>query len=311
MSHTSLFKNTAVIIPTHNAIQHIKPCINSVLQHNPGIEIFIIDNHSKDGTIDQLKTFGSNINCIENRRNIGFGKAINQGILRGLGKGMDYFFILNQDTILFEDTLAKLHTIYKKYLWHGILSPMHYTLDKEQLDKLFKKYLNDATVQTLDITEVPFVNAAAWFFDRKTILKAGLFDPLFFHTGEDQDYCNRLRYHRLKIGIVNAAGLIHNRNDRATYGMNNTKDYRHSIFADFVKKAKDINSPFLTCFLKSLQHLMKELVRQLGKPNFLYAIVAIGSYFHFLTKIPQVLNHRAICKKEGAFLNPIKHEKAN
>jgi GT2 family glycosyltransferase len=37
----------------------------------------------------------------------------------------------------------------------------------------------------------PFVNAAAWFIPKHTLNKVGGFDPIFFHYGKEENYCQR------------------------------------------------------------------------------------------------------------------------
>src|SRR5690606_31512456 len=60
----------------------------------------------------------------------------------------------------------------------------------------------------------PFVNAAGWLLSRNILENIGGFDPIFFHYGEDDNYCQRAQYHGFKIGIVPNAFLLHDREDR-------------------------------------------------------------------------------------------------
>ena len=54
-------------------------------------------------------------------------------------------------------------------------------------------FMSDSYTQQLEnYYEVDFVNAAAWLLSRECIDKVGLFDSLFFHYGEDVNYCQRL-----------------------------------------------------------------------------------------------------------------------
>src|SRR5690606_3487544 len=64
------------------------------------------------------------------------------------------------------------------------------------------------------VYEIPFVNAAAWMLSRKCIENIGGFDPLFFHYGEDDNYCQRVLYHGFKIGVLPKVYVIHDREER-------------------------------------------------------------------------------------------------
>src|SRR5690606_5865627 len=59
-----------------------------------------------------------------------------------------------------------------------------------------------------------FVCAAAWLIPRNTLKVVGGFSPTFFHYGEDDNYCQRVLYFNLKIGICPDARIFHDREDR-------------------------------------------------------------------------------------------------
>ena len=53
------------------------------------------------------------------------------------------------------------------------------------------------------------VNAAAWLIPKKTLEIVGGFSPLFFLYGEDDNYCQRVKFHNLKIGICPGSYIKH------------------------------------------------------------------------------------------------------
>tara|TARA_B100000700_G_scaffold325474_1_gene434325 strand:- start:15140 stop:15916 length:777 start_codon:yes stop_codon:yes gene_type:complete len=68
--------------------------------------VFIIDNNSKDKTVEEiLKYDQENLILLKNSKNFGFTKAVNQGISKSKG---DYIFILNPDTKIEVDIIKKL-----------------------------------------------------------------------------------------------------------------------------------------------------------------------------------------------------------
>ena len=49
-------QNISIIIPTFNSEKFIKPCLDSVfIQDNQNLEVVIIDNGSKDNTVNVIK----------------------------------------------------------------------------------------------------------------------------------------------------------------------------------------------------------------------------------------------------------------
>ena len=99
----------SIIIISYNVRKYLIKCIESILLHtkiNFKYEIIVIDNNSNDNTEREVKKRFPLINYIQNQENIGFTRAINQGI--NISKGR-YIFQLNPDTELLEDSISKMH----------------------------------------------------------------------------------------------------------------------------------------------------------------------------------------------------------
>lgn len=96
----------SIIIPTYNSIKFIKPCLESISsQDYKDFEVIVIDNGSKDGTIDFMRENYPQIRLIENKENLGSCKARNQGITISKGR---WILTLDCDVILERDFLKKI-----------------------------------------------------------------------------------------------------------------------------------------------------------------------------------------------------------
>lgn len=96
----------SAIILTYNSISFIRPCLNSVYtQDYPEFEVIVIDNNSKDGTVELIKKDYPQVILIENRQNLGACKARNQGIDKSKG---EWILTLDCDVILEKDFLNKI-----------------------------------------------------------------------------------------------------------------------------------------------------------------------------------------------------------
>lgn len=199
----------------------LKKCLDSCA-HFP---VIIVDNASTDGTINFIETHYPDVTIIKQFENLGFGQANNIGIRYALDQGAEHVFLLNQDAYLVDDALEQLCTFQKQYPEYGILSPIHITGDQKKLDKNFSNYLlheksgkfySDFVLKNIlaAVYEVPFVNAAAWLISKTCLETVGGFDPLFFHYGEDDNYCQRANYHNIKIGVLPECYVIHDREKR-------------------------------------------------------------------------------------------------
>lgn len=87
----------SIIIPTYNTSSLTLICIESLLKYknNCTIDITIIDN-GNDNTLELINKKFPNVKTIKNLENVGYGRAINQGINSTVGS---YILMLNSDTL--------------------------------------------------------------------------------------------------------------------------------------------------------------------------------------------------------------------
>jgi len=97
----------SVIILNYNVRYFLEQCVRSVQKALKGIEgeIIVIDNASTDDSCEMMKTKFPHIKLIENATNLGFPKGNNIGVAQAKG---EYICILNPDTVVAEDTFAKI-----------------------------------------------------------------------------------------------------------------------------------------------------------------------------------------------------------
>jgi GT2 family glycosyltransferase len=212
-----------IIVVTYNGSQWIRACLNALTQ-NQAAHILVVDNCSNDDTAHIIREEYPQIEFIKSPTNLGFGAANNIGLQKAINENADYVFLINQDVYLQPDTISKLIRLHQKHPNFGILSPIHLDGEGKQLDYNFSTYLNanscenfisDLYLQkTKQVYDTAFVNAACWMLSIDCLKKVGLFDDLFFHYGEDRNYCQRVLYHGFKIGICPLETIFHDRESR-------------------------------------------------------------------------------------------------
>lgn len=203
-------KKIAVVVVTYNGETWVKKNMDSLLQSSYPVDVIVVDNASTDQSVALLKEY-KNVHLIESKINLGFGKANNIGIDFALKKGSDAVFLLNQDTWIYKDSIATMAEILFANPYLGIVSPIHLSPDEITLDRNFETYYSKYQSETDACRIVPFVNAAAWLVSKACFQKVGYFDPVFNHYGEDRNFCNRVLYHKFKIGIAKNASICHDR----------------------------------------------------------------------------------------------------
>ena len=96
----------SVIIPNFNGKAFLKPCLNSLMhQSKAEKEIILVDNGSKDDSVEFVRTDYPEVKIIPLSENRGFSEAVNQGIRQAKG---ELVVVLNNDTVVDSDWLEVL-----------------------------------------------------------------------------------------------------------------------------------------------------------------------------------------------------------
>lgn len=238
--------------------------------------IIVVDNGSVDDTCYYIETNFPDIILLKQNENKGFGQANNLAISYALEKGADHVFLLNQDAYLIDNVLDELTVFQNNHMEYGIISPIHVTNDRHKIDEKFANYmLKEVTGQFYSdfvlgnsikpVYEVPFVNAASWLISKKCLETIGGFDPLFFHYGEDDNYCQRVIYHNFKIGVLPKTYVIHDRSDRKKSKITEFSHayYEHKLRVFKRKQANILQSENINNTILKLRKTVLSLILQL------------------------------------------------
>ena len=262
------------IIVTYNAMPWAERCFSSLQNSSVPVHTIVVDNGSTDGTQDFLTKNFPEVELIQSRENMGFGKANNLGIERAYKKGADFFYLMNQDAWIFEDTVQNLLAVFNNYELKneiGILSPMHLDGSGKNLDLFLDKYIahnfenrliSDLYLKSLkSFYELKFINAAHWFLPKKTIETVGGFNPYFFHYGEDQEYVNRLHFHGKKILLCPSSKAVH-------AGKQNLDKVDYTKYDDLNIETNILNPNFPKAYRNEKKALLQSIAKNLFLGNF-------------------------------------------
>ncbi len=240
-----------VVIVTYNPAKWIDQCFSSLRASTIPVQTIVIDNNSTDGSNDLIKKNFPEINLIESAENLGFGKANNIGIKKAYESGADYVLLLNQDAWVENDSIKKMIDYQMLQPDFDMVSPMHLDGTGHSLDYNFSAYLTPKDCKGLisdiylnqlktKLYEIKFVNAACWLLTRTCIETVGGFNPLFYHYGEDNNYLDRLHFHKMKLGLCPVSKIYHDREqiNTSTYFNKDVQQKRSKLL-----KYVDPNNP--------------------------------------------------------------------
>jgi GT2 family glycosyltransferase len=121
--------SVAVIVLTHNKLEDTLECLESVAQLDyPSFETILVDNHSTDGSIEEIAARYPGIRCVRNSENLGVAGGRNAGwayVSRNLA--CDYLFFLDNDVVLTPGSLSQLVSVLRDHAEIGIACGKTYT----------------------------------------------------------------------------------------------------------------------------------------------------------------------------------------
>lgn len=223
----------SIIIVTWNSADDILNCVNSLPKAAGELstELIIIDNNSGDNSFELVnKITFPRLHTFRNNENLGYTKAVNQGLKQAKGK---YILLLNPDTALHDNSIVKLYEFLEANPQYGGAAPLMknpdgstqysvrnfpdywrmfcefsllaYILPKTKLFGSWKAKYMDYNIEQ-DI-EQPM--AAAFMANSALISKIGFMDERYRMFFNDVDLCKSIYNAGFKIRLIPAAVVTH------------------------------------------------------------------------------------------------------
>lgn len=193
-------------------------------------EVIVVDNAPLDDAAERATSGRPGVRYVKNEKNIGFGRAVNQGI--GLGRG-DYFLVLNPDVEVGHGSVEELIAEAERDPAAGMVAPKlvypdgtlqdscrtFYTLPVFLLRRTFlgrifpdHRILRDHLMLDYDHAHTRTVDwclGASLLVRRRAVEDVGPMDERFFLYFEDVDWCYRMHARGWKVVYHPAATMVH------------------------------------------------------------------------------------------------------
>lgn len=224
MKEFKLIMDFSFIIINYKTPDLTIQCLESILKYceSRNFEIIIIDNNSGYDSIQKIKNkFGDHIShFIENKQDLGFSKANNQGAKLAKGK---YLYFLNNDAILTENILPTIKEIFTNNEKIGIVSPLVKNPSGENQKTALGKFptlLELISLVFKDKKELISKNGEKlliidWVSGCSLVIRKNVFDEIngwdenFFLYFEDTDICKKAYLKKYLTAIALNISLIH------------------------------------------------------------------------------------------------------
>lgn len=185
--------------------------------------MIVVDNASDDGTEEGVRQRGHDVTYIQTGANLGFAGGNNVGIAAAMERGADAVLVLNNDTIVPQDTLGTLAEALSSTPDAGACSPvLPYHPPRKELwfagtpyDPRRGRSGRTTSIErgTLPLPEAPIdidrAVGAAMLVRRAVVHEVGAFSEDLYFLYEDVDWSLRMRAAGWRILLVPQARIPH------------------------------------------------------------------------------------------------------
>ncbi|MEO5715667.1 MAG: glycosyltransferase family 2 protein [Luteolibacter sp.] len=225
--------DVAIIIVSYNSEDHIGHCLESVFAQRAEVkqQVIVVDNDSKDGTVELIKSRFPEVELILPGKNLGFAKGVNLGASHA---DAEFVLLLNPDTEILNHAVDEVVNFARNKPGHGLYGgrtlqpdgslepsscwgePTLYSmaLFAFGLTTLFPKnrWLDPESLgdwQRDTVREVGVVTGCFLLAPKATWDELSGLDESYFMYGEDVDLAMRARKAGYRPVICPTAELIH------------------------------------------------------------------------------------------------------
>ena len=181
----------------------------------------VLDNASTDGSVEAIQAAFGSTHILPLAENRGYAGNNNLGLRWALDHGADWVLVLNEDTVLAPDCLARLVEVGESDPRVGIVGPMVYHYDEpaviQSAGGALGPYWRAGQIgqnerdqgQYRQPRPVEWIAGCAMLVRRALIEQIGLLDERFFIYWEEIDWCLRAGRAGWRLMHVPAARLWH------------------------------------------------------------------------------------------------------
>lgn len=263
----------SIIIVNYNVRYFLEQCLHSVYKAIQTIdsEVWVVDNHSVDGSCQMVKEKFPWVKLIENKNNTGFAVANNQAIRLSTG---DLILLLNPDTVVQEDTFLKCCEFMDQHpdagglgvkmingsgnflpeskralptpwvAFYKIFGLSSLFPNSSKFGKYHLTYLDKDQIHEVDVLAGAFM-----LLRKETLDKTGLLDETFFMYGEDIDLSYRIVQAGYKNYYFPGTTIIHYKGESTKKSSVNYVIVFYKAMQIFAKKHFTSGNAFLYIFL--------------------------------------------------------------
>lgn len=224
--------DVTVVVINYNGKRYLDELFHS-LYDGGDYEIILVDNGSKDGSIDFVQKNYPRVKIFSLGRNYGHSKACNVGLKEAKTK---WVCLLDHDVVTTKDWLEAILQVAEEHPEGGIFTPrVIYYYDKETIHSdggyvhymghLISKYAFLSSLEAEDkICEVDVAGSTSILVDKRKAEEIGLFDEDLFIGYNDFEFSLRMKFNGYKCFSI-PTSVVYHKGGTAGFSYRGGKEY--------------------------------------------------------------------------------------
>jgi GT2 family glycosyltransferase len=214
-----------IIILNFNSYEDTIECIRSLENISySNYEIIIVDNNSKDNSVQEINKNCPNYKLLVSKENLGYANGNNMGIKFALEQGAEYVCILNNDVIVepnflesiietfnTDDTIGMVGPCVCEYSDRNVIQAMGAYINLYRglaMGQYERQHYNQIEKKRID---VDYIGGACFIVKAKVIRDIGLIPENYFLFYEETEFCLRARKFGYKLICIHDSKVYHKR----------------------------------------------------------------------------------------------------
>jgi GT2 family glycosyltransferase len=210
---SSAHPRVGVVVLNYLGVDDTLACLESLAALDDPVRVIVVDNGSADGSAARLAAV-PDVDLVTNESNLGFAGGNNVAIARLLDDGLEFVWVLNNDTLVEPATVRELLAVADADRRIGAIGSVLYDMAAPQNVLTWGGgRLGRWTGRTRDARNeddrVDYLTAASVLLRATALREVGLFDSRYFFTWEDVDLSTRLVAAGWRLAVAGRSRVLH------------------------------------------------------------------------------------------------------
>lgn len=217
----------AAIVVTYNRKELLKQCLEKLQNQSVSLDILVIDNASTDGTEELFQNVDKNIVYYNTGSNLGGAGGFNYGMRKAYELGYDLFWLMDDDTLPYENALEELLKAKDELGNTGFLSSVAVWNNGELCNMNIQRTgINKKDIDySRKYNSVIMATFVSFFVSREIVKEFGLPITDFVIWSDDLEYSRRISK-KYPCYVVSTSKVLHKMGSNAKVGIETEEESR-------------------------------------------------------------------------------------